>query len=218
MKRRPLLWFTGSLIGAIKAAAPASAAQATSASCARWEAGYRDLILGVALALVLSCWLLPWLVPTFMGVLGRLWRWALGLWSRCLTPAFVLGVLCTVLFLLWVLPGPFRSQLSNVGLAPEYFAPAAVTDSKKGGVATAAPAAKVCAEVNFTKPGLVFAFGAGRSLAVQPFKVMAFLWGAALGGALLARLTYWLAGRWSAPAAGARTTARDGRDVLRRKS
>jgi hypothetical protein len=217
MKRRRLLWFTGSLIGAIKAAAPAFAAQATSPNCARWEAGYRELILGVALALGLSCWLLPWLVPPFMGVIGRLWRWALGLWSRCLTPALVVSVLCTVLFLLWVLPGPFRSQLSSVGLAPEYFAPAAVTVTKND-LASAPPAVRVCSEVNFAKPGLVFGLGAGKGLAVQPFKVMAFLWGAALAGALLARLTYWLAGRWSAPAAGARRAAAASREMLRRKS
>jgi hypothetical protein len=197
--------------------APLHAAEPTSQACARWEDNYRDLVLQVSVAFAATAFALAWLTPLVMASTGRIWRWALGLTGRSLWPGFVLALCAGVGFLLYVLPGPLRGQLSALQIQAEYF-PAAPPDASKARASNSAssPASGTarstdCTTVNFSKRGLLFRMGTGETLAAQPFLVLSILLGSVAAGALGARTTYWLVGRFRGPLARGRRAAREGR-------
>jgi hypothetical protein len=205
------------LLAGVSAAVPLGAAEVTSQSCARWEGNYRSLVLQAGITLLVIGFLIAWIAPWLMRATGRLWRWALGVTGRSLWPGFWLGFLALVLWLVFIFPGPWRTQLGAFQIQNEYFPAPTSTPARSAATTTAATTLRPadCTNVNFTKRGLIWGLGAGETLAAQPFLTLAFLLCAAAVGGLLARMSYAVVGRLHAPWARARRAAREGRGVVR---
>ncbi len=210
---------SATLVAGVWGVASLGAAEVTSQSCARWEGNYRSLVLQAGIALLVVGFAIAWIAPWLMRATGRLWRWALGVTGRSLWPGFWLGLLALVLWLVFIFPGPWRTQLTAFQIQSEYFpAPTSTPARPATSTATASTATLRpldCTNVNFTKRGLLWGLGAGETLAAQPFLTLAFLLCAAAAGATLARVSYAIVGRLHAPWARARRAAREGRGVVR---